>query len=397
MKDILLASNSPASVAHPATATEKSWWRSGLPLYIGFAATGICCALPGALLPSLLLRWRLDDRHGGQLFFVFWMGASLGALMVQRSLRRSIATGCLLIVGATWVLAMVGGRLASPLMFLFGLGLGVTMTSMSLLRQQEKPHARSVELLRLNLMWALGACASPVLMTHALRVGDPRTVLLAAGGFFALFCLWVVGGVSGAARLDGGGRFSLPSWRVFGKVPLSLVAMTMLATGIEASGGAWLATYAQRAEHVLALTIAAPTLLWAGLLCSRLVGSLMGAEELSWRRAPAMMLLVAIATVLLVTQVHGAALLGTSFLLGFGLGPLYPILLARTMMFYQGGEIFFLAGVSSAVMPWLTGAMSKRYVSLHAGLVVPAAGAVALLLLGLRSRLRDSKADAAVS
>jgi fucose permease len=267
----------------------------------------------------------------------------------------------------------------------------MTMTSISLLRQQEKCHARSVELLRLNLMWALGACASPVLMTHALRVGDPRTVLLAVGVFFTLFCIWATVWVSRGARLDGGGRFSLQSWRTFRKIPLSLIAMTMLATGIEASGGAWLATYAQRAEHVLAVTIAAPTLLWAGLLCSRLVGSL-GAEESSWRRAPAMMVLVAIATVLLVTQVHGVALLCSSFLLGFGLGPLYPILLARGMTFHQGGEIFFLAGVSAAVMPWLTGALSKRFVSLPAGLLVPAAGAAALLMLGWGSQQSDGKA-----
>jgi FHS family glucose/mannose:H+ symporter-like MFS transporter len=397
MKDILTVSNPPASAACPAAPTEKSWLRSGLPLYIGFTGTGICCALPGALLPSLLLRWGLDDRHGGQLFFAIWMGSSLGSLLVQSSLRRSIATGCALIAGAAWVLAMVGGELASPLMFLYGLGLGVTMTSISLLRQQEKRDARSVELLRLNLMWALGACASPVLMTHALRVGDPQTVLLAVGVFFTLFGIWVTVWVSRGARLDGRGRFSLQSWRTFRQIPLSLMAMTMLATGIEASGGAWLATYAQRAEHVLAITVAAPTLLWAGLLCSRLVGSFLGAEELSWRRAPAMMALVAIATVLLVTQVHGVALLCSSFLLGFGLGPLYPILLARAMTFHQGGEIFFLAGVSAAVMPWLTGALSKRFVSLPAGLLVPAAGAVALLLLGWGSQRSDAKARPAGS
>ena len=41
-------------------------------LYLGFAATGVGVALPGALLPLLLRRWSLSDARGGLLLFCFF-------------------------------------------------------------------------------------------------------------------------------------------------------------------------------------------------------------------------------------------------------------------------------------------------------------------------------------
>lgn len=373
-----------ATLERATVRPQGRWFGLHLPIYIGFAATGFCCALPGALLPTLLAGWHLDDRRGGLLFFLIWMGSALGALTVQASLRASIAVGCFLVAAAAGALAFAGKELVDPLMLLYGLGLGLTMTSISLLRQHMAPKARSIELVRLNLMWAIGACVCPTSVASALKTGSAKTVLLTVAAFFIALLAWTLVRVSSTHRVTDTVGFA-STWKTFRNVPIFLVLMTMLTTGIEASAGAWLATYASRAQHGLVFTIVAPTCLWAGLLCSRLLGSFSSREDQLRDRAMALMLLVAVSAVLLVVTDHGFIQLGASFLLGFGLGPLYPILLGRVMSFYQGGWIFFLAGVSSAVMPWLTGILSTRMSSLHAGLAIPAAGAVILVILGLGS------------
>jgi FHS family glucose/mannose:H+ symporter-like MFS transporter len=359
---------------------EENIGASDLPLYVGFAVTGFCCALPGALLPALLSKWGLDDRHGGTLFLLLWLGSSLGALCVRRALRSSIATGCTFLVFATMGLALTSHSFVYPLMMLYGLGLGLTMTSISLLRQQKRATQRSVELVRLNLMWAVGAFACPSLMTHALRVGDPRTVLLLAALFFAALCIWTLLRESRAHQLVEGGNLNWSSWKLLSGVPAPLILMTLLVTGIEASCGAWLATYAQRNDHQLVLTIAAPTCLWAGLLVSRFLGSFRVVEELLGRSFRLLLMIVAASTVSLLFHSSGFSLLVSSFLIGFGLGPIYPLLLARVLSFQEGSIIFFLAGTSSAILPWMTGTFSSHFSSLRIGLIVPASAAVVLLL-----------------
>jgi hypothetical protein len=65
-------------------------------IYLGFAATGIGMALPGSVLPTLLAQWSLADRQAGLLFFLGWLGSSLGALAVGGSRVRSLAAGAFL-------------------------------------------------------------------------------------------------------------------------------------------------------------------------------------------------------------------------------------------------------------------------------------------------------------
>jgi fucose permease len=357
-------------------------------MYAAFAATGLGCALPGALLPTLLVEWRLDDGQAGALFFLAFIGSSLGALTIRNVLKVSILAGSLLLVGSMAGLAFATQGLIRPLMLVYGLGLGTTMTSISLLRQRQRAATRSVELVRLNLMWAVGACVCPVLMTRALESGNARGVMLSLAVFFAAFFVVTLVFESAEERLSQRDGFSFEAALAIRRVPLVLIVMVMLVTGIEAAGGAWLASYAQRAQQGLAETVAAPTCMWAGLFCSRLVGSLSRAEEWLRRGFLGLLLAVAGATIGLVAYGHGTPLLGSAFLLGFGLGPLYPILLARVMVFREATSIFFLAGVSAAVLPWLTGVTSSRLHSLQAGLTVPAVSGLMLLGLGLVWELR---------
>ena len=361
-------------------------------LYLSFAASGAGCALPGVLLPWLLVERHWQDWQGGRLFLLIALGSATGPLLVALRARRASSAGCLLVA-----LAAAGWSLhGSPMQLVgivWGLGLGMTMTGVSLVSQQAASDGPGV-LTRLNCLWALGACACPLLASRILTIHTPGFLLRILAVLFSLLCLALLvlvpstldrtGGVSTA----GTSAWQLSYWDPRG-IPLGLLAATALATGIEASGGAWLATYASRSSHLLAFTVAAPSCFWAGLLCSR---------SLSWfnrtglhgrLRSRMMLLLVLLAASSFLLPFRSVLLLLGSFALGFGLGPLYPEMLSRVLSFRHTSFVFFLAGVASALMPWATGVLSARAGSLRIGLLVPAAGALVMLLGGWSAMAKE--------
>jgi FHS family glucose/mannose:H+ symporter-like MFS transporter len=376
----------PEGSAERLSAPGLSRLRNTLPLYLAFAGTGVGVAFPGAVLPSLLTRWHLGDEQGGLLFLMAWIGSSVGALLVAGSLRRALGFGSLAIALASFGLTVCNSRFADPTMLLYGLGLGAAMTSISLMRQQQSIDSGR-ELVRLNLLWAVGACACPSLTIHTLTTGDLRPILYGLAFVFALLAAWC----AGQRFLQGRQHQPPPSisprnvfrdgLSVFRVVPFGLVVLVMFITGVEASGGAWIATYANRGGDPLAQIVAAPTCLWGGLLLSRLLWSFFARGVNSNRIVRASLLLMGAASVLLLASRHGWPFLLAAAALGFGIGPTYPLLLALALRRYRGGSIFFLAGVGSACLPWLTGMVSTRSGSLHTGFIVPAAATLVMIAL----------------
>ena len=361
---------------------------AALPLYVAFAGTGIGVALPGAILPALLLRWHLKDAQGGLLFLMAWVGSSAGALLVRGSLRRALTMGGLAVALASFALGVCEGVGANEWMALYGCGLGLTMTSISLIRQQQTEHT-GAEMVRLNLLWALGACVCPTLTVRILAGGAIRPLLFGIGAGFLAVTGWAAlqEDVRLPLKTKAGQRFL----SLFQSVPLPLIAMVFLITGIEASAGGWLATFARRAEatsgHDVATTIAAPTCLWAGLLLSRFVWSVYDRVRAHGQIMRGSLALMSGSAVLLVTAHGGWLMLVAAFCLGFGIGPIYPLLLAWALRFRPGGSIFFIAGVGSAALPWLTGLLSTQRNSLRVGLAVPMAGTLMMLVLSMASPL----------
>jgi hypothetical protein len=217
-----------------------------VPLYLGFIGTGVGVALPGASLPAMLLRWRMTDAQGGRLFLFAWIGSSVGALIVQGSLRRTLFTGCAAIAAGALGLGFGSGAAvqAEAWMLLYGAGLGLAMTSISLIQQASSGERSGPELIRLNLLWALGAFVCPTLAEHALAVGDLRPLLVGLALTFVGLGLWCA--VVRAPEEIRTETKTLRGWTALARVPLPLIVMTMLITGIEASAGGWLATYARR-------------------------------------------------------------------------------------------------------------------------------------------------------
>lgn len=360
-------------------------------IYLGFAATGVGMALPGSVLPALLAQWSLADRQAGLLFFLGWLGSSLGALVVRASRVRSLVLGTLLVALGALGMAFSSRWSCFLCMTIFGLGLGITMTSTSLLQSARNAERRGAELNRLNLVWALGACICPTLAEHSLRVASARVIFSSLGIFFAIVSLWILAFERDPATIlpisePSRNRWSLSLW------PLSLVIVILLPTGIESSMGGWIAAYVQRTQQTIATTVTAGSCFWVGLMLSRTLASTI----LLMRRSERLVLIQSLCTVvagamLLIASKASVGILPGVFLVGFGLGPVYPLLLAIALQYSENTAIFFVAGLGSAFFPWLTGMVSSSTSSLRIGLLVPLAASVLMLALGLRVAALTSK------
>ena len=363
-------------------------WMSKIVVYLGFAGTGVGMALPGSVLPALLKQWSMSDAQAGFFFFLGWMGTSVGALLVGSSRVRSLALGSFLVAIGALGMAFGSRWPGFTSMAVYGVGLGMTMTAVSLLQARRNALRRGLELNRLNLVWALGACVCPSLAAHSLRVASVRAIFSAVCVFFALFCLWTLAFERDpvhstqediAASSAAGRRWTLALW------PLAIVCVIFLPTGIEASMGAWIAAYVQRTQQTISTTVTAGSCFWIGLMLSRTLSSFILTLRHTERIVLAQSLAtVVVGTLLLIASTASLGILPGVFLIGFGLGPVYPLLLAIALQYSERTPIFFVAGLGSAFLPWLTGIVSSSTSSLRLGLLVPVFASVLMLGLGLR-------------
>ena len=358
-----------------------------LPLYVGFAATGVSVALPGAILPTLLVRWHLGDAQAGQLFFAAWVGSALGSLLVRGSLRTMLILGTALVSCAALCIAYSDGQGANACLAIYGFGLGMTMTSITLTRQQQvasQGNSTGTEMVRLNSTWAGGAVLCPTLAARALALGSIRPLLLCLAAFFILLTVWAAMQSDQHATVI---AKSLP-WSALKSIPPGLICMIFLATGVEAATGGWLSTYTRRGGDSVAATVAALTCFWAGLMVSRIFWSVFDRWLSHDHVIRLSMALMVISSMLLFGGGAGLVSAIAAFLLGFAIGPAYPLLLAWALRFQRAGSIFFIAGVGAASLPWLMGVLSSRTGSLRIGFGVPILGAVVMLTLSLVLPLR---------
>ncbi len=85
---------------------------------------------------TVAARWHLSDAQAGILFFLFFIGSASGAVLSRGSLPKSIARGCLLVVIGSALLAVASRGAVFLAITVYGLGLGIVMTSISLLQSR---------------------------------------------------------------------------------------------------------------------------------------------------------------------------------------------------------------------------------------------------------------------
>ncbi len=357
---------------------------SNLMLYAGFSLTGAGTVLLGVLMPVLSDRWGLRDSTAGFLFFLQFLGCSLGAVCIGPDRVRALRTGFGLLVVCCGGLAFSGLLAAFPLLFFNGIGLGMGMTATSLLFSDRYGDDRAAKLEGLNFIWSAGAVATPALLGPFLHTVSLRPLFIIYQGLYFCIFLWMMLGESQPAPCAASKATAAPGQRnpVLWLL-LPLVAMALCSIGVETSISSWLTTYSHRADPRSLGTAALTTSLFLlGFMLSRLAFSTRLLTFLGRRRALYILLACTAACVILLTAAHSPTLIRVAAgFAGLSIGPLYPLLLSFLLERTDSGWIFAAAGVGAVIFPWMTGVLSTHYGSLRHGLAAPCAAALLMILL----------------
>ena len=367
-------------------------------LYLEFILTGTVTTLLGPLLPVLVKRCAMSDADAGSLVAAQFAGHFVGAMFANRSLRTSIFIGMPLIAIGVGAFAFSPCNFSYLCTACYGVGLGLTISAINLIIASRQSERRAYSLTLLNFLWGIGAVSSPLLVEWARRHQFLPSSLLGLGAAgFALWGATLLAGPSESAEQEtrSANRWYSPSLLLFG-------TLFFLYVGVETSVGSWTALYAMRMPHLNdSIPAAAVGCFWLALLSGRLVNAVL------LRRVPehriytfSLVIMLGGFSLFLLARSSLQVLLGASFT-GFGLAPLFPIILffasPALLACRNSGWVFSSAGLGGALLPWLTGQISAKFGSLRTAFMVPAVASVLIVALSLAWLGRNSHAGQPLS
>lgn len=370
------------------TRSSKELPRLALPLlYLGAVFSGALTVLLGCILPRLSAVEHLRDKDAGALLMIQFAFCASGALLVRRNYHETLARGYALISLGALALHMLPKQFAIPAIATYGIGLGLVMTSNSMLTGRIFTERRGVALSFLNLCWSVGATISPLLIA---RFFGRVSIGLISTTVAVLSALFVAVPLVGRFRrvVEDDGRISTP----LGSATPTIAYFGLLAflyVGIESATGNWMSTYASRVvAWDYTKSNLATACFWAALLLGRTAAPLI----LLWVAEVKLYLISvfgAASGVLLLVAAHSAWLvLLAAAIAGLGLAPIFPLtvslFMAKAGQPKSTGWVFAVSGFGAAILPWLTGVVSSSARSLRLGLLVPAGAALLLLILACR-------------
>ena len=365
-------------------------------LHLGFLLIGVVNTLLGPILPLLSARWQLDDAGAGALFFLQSAGAIAGSALSGPLIKRLgfspvLAIGFGLMSIGTAGLGFGAWTVGAISISVVGLSLGLTIPTINLLISELNVGRRAAALNLLNLAWGMGAVSGPALIPMLTRGGGLSFALLCLAASVITIAVLIARSpfaksvmvvTSDQARAHQSTAQLWMSW-----YPLLTAALVFVNIGTESAIGGWIASYVQRLEPTSALSWAAPSFFWGGLLTGRAVAPIILRHV---RETKLMLFGISVAIcglmIIVIGTQTGPILVGVS-LAGLGLSPIFPTTIALFTERYGHdarrltGILFILAGMGAAVLPWLVGFTSSVYGELRAGLVVPLVGAFVMLFL----------------
>jgi FHS family glucose/mannose:H+ symporter-like MFS transporter len=371
-----------------------------------FLVPGVATVMLGPALPLLAARWAMPDARLGSLFMAYFAGQFCGSWLATPKLRPSLILGAIVAALGMCLLAVANATTAHLALFLAGLGLGAGLTAGNVVvgtldtyiakrDSNSSGSSRSRNLALLNVAWGLGAIACPLLLEASLHIHrfhlQPGQIFftslaVALGLCAAMLALLLPPPTAELAIATQGVDQPQMPWRIF----VLFGATFMLYVGVENSLGGWLPTYAQRISPdamMAGQASAIATCFWICELTSRgLTAALIKLfREQFFYRICLAALIATSAILVLVPHLGTPMIFAVTAVAAISLAPLYPLavsfLLARTGNHPRVGKVFACASLGGTILPWLTGVLSTQFQSLRIGFVIPAVGAVLMLLL----------------
>ena len=269
--------------------------------------------------------------------------------------------------------------------FSFGLGLGLAMTSSSMLVASLYSGNRGKALSLLNGFWTIGAALCPALASAWVKRWPPTFLFL----FIGVAMLIIFSFLLGPARLLSNSAPPLVQSAAAEK-HLHLIsifaALGCLYVGVEASVSGWMMTYIHRLPDAsLAWGPISVSVFWIALLCGRMLAPIVLARLSEERLLTASIVTALVATAFVLVGRSPASIAVAVALTGLALGPIYPLCLSKALGSMKDSPrakwIFAISGSGGALLPWVTGLLSAHENSLRIGLLVPVAALVTMIVL----------------
>ncbi|HWC18303.1 MAG TPA: MFS transporter [Terriglobales bacterium] len=356
-----------------------------------FAVLGIVTTLLGPILPFLTARWSISSAEAGTLFSWQFVASTIGTLLSgaalsKRGFRFPVLLGIGLCLVGVVALMRSNWTLGRYAVACYGFGLGVSLPAINLAVAEANPGKRAGSVSVLNFSWGIGAVVGPVL----LRTMHSLSLFLLLTGVMLVAAL-VAASVSAMpprtvnltkemSRL----RDAKPFWYV---APLLALSM-FLFCGVENAIAGWASSLALPSFSNAYAATSANIAFWTFFLLARAL-------------APVALRFVSEAKLLIISIVlgaggaivfflfaHPAVILFACGLAGLGIGPAFPLLIARVSEAIGPGRpaatiCFAFAGFGAATLPTLMGIVGARFQEPRVELMVPF---LALLLVLPASR-----------
>jgi fucose permease len=371
-----------------------------------FVASGCVMAALGPALPELARQTNHTLAELGSIFAAIFGGGLLaqwlGGPISDRFGRRVVLIVSAIAFGVATLAMSLSTRL--PLMLIaasvLGFGYGGSTLSVNVLASELTPHRRAATLNLVNVFYAVGAIAVPLLSGRAidswgtprptLRAGATLMILIAPAALAALPALHITTPPPASTTARAATGNVLPTAFMW-----SAGILFLLYVGGEASVGGWTPIYLVRSVGVDSARAATITsMFWLSLCIGRLLGTV-GGLHLTAERLLLISITTALAGAVVLLVGHGwlAITVIALVLLGLSFGPIYPtmaaIVTARaphaagTAMSRMG----VLASVGGMALPWLYGLLLTNVGTFAAPSQTLAMAAGMALMAGLLQRV----------
>ncbi len=347
-----------------------------------FILIGISGGVPGVLLPSLISYYHVDNAVIGLLFLVSSIGYFLSAFTSGILVERLGMRGFLLVGATAFLLGTLGFGLKPPFAVILltrlsvGLGVGIIETGLNIY-VSELPRSASL-LNYLHAFYGVGALIGPVVASTILILswGWNSTYFVLAGlGILMFLGFWLLfKGTSATTLHTQDTQKNKGSTPLANTLKLSMVWIAALFllfyVGVEVSLGNWTYTFLLEDRHQNALLSGwIVSGYWFGLTMGRFVLQTL-AERFRMSNTTLVYVCMGgiIVTLLLIWFIPLEIVMIVGFcLIGFGLGPIYPLTVALTPKLVPArivpsaiGFVVSISIVGLAVFPWIAGILSQN-------------------------------------
>jgi FHS family glucose/mannose:H+ symporter-like MFS transporter len=372
-----------------------------------FVASGCVMAALGPALPELARQTEHTLAELGSIFTALF-GAGLVAQFIGGPISDRFGRRVVLVISAvlfgsaSFVLSLA---VHLPLMLIasgvLGFGYAGTTLSVNVLASELTPHRRAATLNLVNVFYAIGAIAGPLVAGRSIVWwGTARPALWAGGALMLLVAPAALAAMpalhTAATSTHSDSDTPAPRGSQIAAVlpaPFMWIAGVLIFfyVGGEAAFGGWAPTYLARSVDVDAARAATLTsMFWLSLCIGRLLGTV-GGLHLTAEKLLLVSILGAILGGLVLVAGHGFLWITilALILLGAFFGPIYPtmaaIVTARAprMAGTAMSRIGIAASIGGMVLPWLVGLLLTHIGTMAAAAttLIVAIGMGAMLLV----------------